>query len=262
MGRLSRPISFGRLLRLSPIGFQTATLLMLDMEKNGPIIRSKVSLHSNVPYAIDRSSNLGFMCLECLRFHIRNSQCRHVLLACGYDAGYTPFLGEFAADKRLANRITLVQGGLHGFKANSDFRTVGFEDVFVHVQGRRSANPSNGTQSIQSVPRIGTPLWVYQNATLERFGQIQVNQENMRIDRPLSVSPEVLDRLAKQKMCYWFYLRGTCDERDCKKGHEQRILNEEEWDALWLLARRGPCFKASRSLTRNCGDRMCIYRHG
>jgi hypothetical protein len=203
---------------------------------------------------------------EALKFHVDNWQCRQILLGCCYDSGYTPFLGQFAADARLSNRIALLQGGLPSSKAKSDFKTVRFDNLFTgkhhpsKQNGKQSPKQVNGVASGPKTPGSGPP-WVYRFAARERFGPVLRDEQGKRIDKILSISPEVAQRFEKRKMCYWFYLRGSCTESQCQNRHEQTPLTNEEWDAVWWLSRKGHCYKAKRS-NGFCENAMCTYSHG
>jgi hypothetical protein len=80
----------------------------------------------------------------------------------------------------------------------------------------------------------------------------------LRYDRPLSVKPDVLKTVEKMGLCFWFYLLGGC--KGCDRVHEvERRLTIEEVDGLWLVARRGECYKKKKG--RVCDDVTCIYGH-
>ncbi len=173
-----------------------------------------------------------------------------MLLACCYDAGYVPFLAEFAGNEQLSKRITIVQGGLP-CELKAGFRTIQFENVFVGKQnGGRSKIPPTGPRAFNSLSR----QYVYQ--TSARFGPVIRDGLRRRMDKQLNVSKDVYEDMAKQGLCHWFYLRGSCFESSCSFSHAQTVLTEQEWNALWLLARRGKC-----RIGRDCGDAVCIYGH-
>ena len=45
-----------------------------------------------------------------MKFYLESPQCRRLILACGHDSGYAPFLGQFFGEG-FAGRITLLEGG-------------------------------------------------------------------------------------------------------------------------------------------------------
>jgi hypothetical protein len=47
---------------------------------------------------------------ELTRFHLRNQNCKQVLLGISHDAGYAPFLDETIRDERTRRTITVIEG--------------------------------------------------------------------------------------------------------------------------------------------------------
>ena len=187
-----------------------------------------------------------------MKFHVESWQCKQVLLACCYDAGYVPFLGQFAADKKLSSRITILQGDPPSSKIAADFKKLHISNVFA------------AKQSLMAIPTAPSqlqvaPLNVYHSGKSQRFGPILRNAEGKRVDRSLSVDQDLVNRLEKFGLCYYLFLRGECRDNMCKRNHQRRPLDDREWNALWLLARKGRCFKARRDIF--CDDAMCVYSH-
>lgn len=178
-----------------------------------------------------------------------------MLLACCYDTGYKPFLAEFAGDERLASRIKILQGGLPS-ELKTDFETVRLDGIFVGERSMESRVAPSGPKEFKP-----TCAGQYRHFRVGRFGPLVRDGLGKRIDRALSVSQEVYDKMAKwgpchQGPCHWFYLKGGCFESSCSYDHTQVRLTDEEWDAVWVVARKGKCKQG-----RNCGDPMCIYGH-
>jgi hypothetical protein len=187
--------------------------------------------------------------LEILKFHANSWQCKHILLGCHYDAGYIPFLGQFAADKRFSNRITLIEGALPVKKKHSGFRTIQLDNVFRIEQRQAVQSPVWQPVSEQHYKSY--------NAKPERLGPV-LRQDGKRIDKPLSVRPQVVKQFERANLCHWLFLRGECREK-CSRIHAYiRPLTDEELDALWFISRRGRCYKL---LKGGCDDDRCIYGH-
>jgi hypothetical protein len=94
------------------------------------------------------------------------------------------------------------------------------------------------------------------------FGRIKRDESGIHRDRPLNVNGNLLQAVRKLDLCYWHYLRGDCTQefKGCKKDHRYpRPLPLETFDALWLLARSGLCYRVRKGSI--CEDEKCIYGH-
>ena len=47
---------------------------------------------------------------ECMRWHLRNHNCKQILLGISHDAGYAPFLEELISTDMERNRVTIIEG--------------------------------------------------------------------------------------------------------------------------------------------------------
>jgi len=47
---------------------------------------------------------------EATRWHLRNINCKQVILGISHDAGYAPFLDEVLRDEETRRRITILEG--------------------------------------------------------------------------------------------------------------------------------------------------------
>jgi len=237
---------FGHLLRGSPIVFRYATSSTLDMERNAPTTKSKAG-----QFTKSYESKTDSVPTEALKFHLDTWQCKHVLVGCHYDAGYVPFLGQFAADKRLSSRITLIEGSLPLRKLkDAGFQTARLARVFDAEQRPAIPNPLSPLTPDQSHKN--------HNAKPDRLGLVLHDERGRRLDRPLRVRAEVIQQFEKANLCHVWFLRGECRKK-CSRNHAFRLLTNEELDALWLLARRGRCYKARKD--GYCDDDRCIYGH-
>ena len=59
------------------------------------------------------------------------------------------------------------------------------------------------------------------------------------------------------KLLGWYYMRGKCD--GCDRNHVPTPFKAREFDCLWVLTRRGLCFKIRKG--KDCDDRKCVYGH-
>jgi hypothetical protein len=173
------------------------------------------------------------------------------MLACCHDSGYAPFLGQFVADKSTLERITLLEGS----PAPPSIKGLGFKKVTQFLSVFAFRGSQNGTYSSpQGAPKF---FYVVPACQFERLGPMLVNNSGIRADRPLNVPQEVVERMKRLNLCHWLFLRGEC--RGCPRNHRHQTLSDVEFDALWLTARQGRCFKNKRE---GCSDPKCIYSHG
>ncbi|KAF8851374.1 hypothetical protein BDZ45DRAFT_679155 [Acephala macrosclerotiorum] len=209
---------------------------------------------------------------EVLAHHIANPLCEHILLACCHDAGYVPVLRQYAAQDSSSSRISLIAsgevradvGGL-GFQTTKCFERLfmcngtvqspkSYADVSAiqlsHTVATKTIAPSNGTNA------PGLPV-----ANCDRLRPILYNAAGKRIDKPLSVSEDLINELKKQNLCSWHYLRADCVQSGCKRNHDwKRPLSSKHYDAMWCIARMGMCYTVKKG--RRCENDQCFYGHG
>lgn len=215
------------------------------------------------------------------------------MIACGYDQGYAPPLGQFAGDKESAERMTLLRGGRQfpGAIRDLGLKSTHFADLFNEVaQPMVSSGPvvsaggvsdytvcdtdmtnggDNGKTSDyvpSGVPaeRVKLSRESYNpQAQWHRLGPLQFDEDGCRVDKPLHYDESTVKRIRKGRLCYWFYLRGRCHNTGgC--SHLYRVLSDSEFDALWWLARQGRCRaseKADENGGKDCEDPLCVYGH-
>lgn len=180
-----------------------------------------------------------------MKFYVESWQCKQVLLACCYDSGYSAFLGQYAAESRFSDRITLVEGGFKMSRLKSTgLKSIRLGDIFTTTEVVERPKSISSTK--------------FPNARPERLGPIQLDTQGKRVDRPLSVRAEVVRQFEKMNLCYGWFLRGECHQV-CYRKHSDQQLNDEEWDALWLVARRGRCYENQKN--KICDNNRCIYGH-
>ncbi|KAL7924344.1 hypothetical protein ACQKWADRAFT_286485 [Trichoderma austrokoningii] len=212
---------------------------------------------------------------ENVKFFVDSPQCKHLVVACGHDTGYAPFLGQFVGDKQVAQRITLLEGTpLPAAIKNLGLKKIRFPSVFNEVtQPTVSPRPAAGSSwssvaAVDSEPKSSvpvTPLSGYRNtkAKSERLGPIVKDDSGRRVDRPLQVKAAIVDRIRVKSLCYYLFLRGECVMPSCSRNHFHPPLSNDEFDALWSLSRQNGCYahrKADRTGS-DCSDVMCVYGH-
>ncbi|KAH7381300.1 hypothetical protein DE146DRAFT_637050 [Phaeosphaeria sp. MPI-PUGE-AT-0046c] len=198
-----------------------------------------------------------FKVQENMKFYLESYQCRHLVLACGHDDGYAPWLGQYVGDKQVAQRITLVEGNPFPAKMKSlGLKTVQFNSIFNNIG---SQTPWNAPSRAQAMTPSNNP-----EANSYRLGPVIIGDKGRRIDKRLHVEKATSDRIKKAWLCYYYYLRGQCTT-PCQKSHMYRPLTPEEFDALWEQARQGRCSrsrKVDRKGGEDCSDALCVYGHG
>ncbi|KAL8665392.1 MAG: hypothetical protein Q9202_002285 [Teloschistes flavicans] len=195
-------------------------------------------------------------------FHIASSRCKHVLLGISHDSGYVPFLSGFAGDVSFRDRITL----LHGYQVSPAIQTLGFPRT-VNFTSVFAPAPVVALQTKMPQPQAATPKqssraakgsFTSPNVDSTKLKPIMTNESGHRIDKPLQVDPSLQQAMARKNLCVWLFLKGHCS--GCVRNHSHRPLSEEEYDALWLVARQGQCFNHRRG--KICLDPTCVYGHG
>jgi hypothetical protein len=137
------------------------------------------------------------------------------------------------------DRLTLIEGDsvASGFQ-QLNLRTTSFQSVFHGMKSKFK---------IEITPQ-----------QLRKLAAPWSNSAGERRDTPLSVNPNLLKDIRSLNLCHWLFLRGEC--RGCERNHSHFPLTDPEFDALWLLARQGPCRTWKQQ--GRCEDGRCIYGHG
>ncbi|KAK7909141.1 hypothetical protein PG985_015019 [Apiospora marii] len=81
---------------------------------------------------------------ENISFFVDCYQCKHLMLACGHDNGYAPFLGHLVANQQVAERITLIKGR-HQLPADIqklEPKTAQFDGVFKGLDPIAATSPN------------------------------------------------------------------------------------------------------------------------
>jgi hypothetical protein len=215
-----------------------------------------------------------------MRWHLRNHNCKQILLGISHDAGYAPFLDEVVGqDDRL--RITIIEGyptvrelaatGVQIMNFNALFRTEKLTDRLISASSPTPPSTWAGVTSIPAAPtatspviRNGTPasLTINKKPTSAQITIPKVNwsPEPRGLDPPITVNATVLDKIKRRtnnnKLCNNHYLRGPCAKgSDCCFEHDYKAT-DEDLKAIAYLTRLNPCTKG-----QDCELEFCIYGH-
>lgn len=214
-----------------------------------------------------------------MRWHLRNHNCKQILLGISHDAGYAPILDEVVSqDDR--SRITILEG----FPTVRELTKLGiqivnFENLFRSdklidrlIQPTSSPVPSTwagvtstapaSDQSTSPITKNGTPALKAQTIIKATTSSPKLNwsPEPRGLDPQIAVNPVVLDKIKRRtnsnKLCNNHYLRGPCAKgSDCCFEHDYKAT-EEDLKAIAYLTRLNPCTKG-----QECELEFCIYGH-
>ena len=211
--------------------------------------------------------------LDSLDLFVSDYQCKHIILGACQDAGYAPFLRNFASDSTKRNKFSLLVGNM----MHASFKDIGFprkplkmEKVFAFQSA------SNNSSSVTNDLSANTGPWKAVSQSLaHKQPQLLVNEKakefadklkpirdsnGKRVDKKLKVDPNS-DYIKVMKManfCGYYYLRGQCDGT-CHRNHILPSLNSHEFDCLWSILRQAYCFKTRKG--KDCEDPLCFYGH-
>ena len=201
-----------------------------------------------------------------------SSQCKHIIFGACHDTGYAPFLGKFAADASIRDRVTLLQG----LEVHPRITALGFKGLLkldTVFAPHRSTTTNNSRSETRSPSSISASLptstarvsagpsngLVNPHPLSERLRPVILNDEGKRVDKTLNIdiASPFIKVLRHIKLCAWYYLRGRCE--GCDKNHVIPPLNAKEFDCLWYVARQGLCYKNRKG--KVCTDELCCYGH-
>ena len=205
-----------------------------------------------------------------MRWHLRNHNCKQVLLGISHDAGCAPFLDEVVMqDDRC--RITIIEGtptvpelaatGLHILNFDNIFRAERLVDhrTSIHMDPRdiHRSSPASRRLSCYSQKRHR------QNPhTSSRPSQASLGSWSPRSRSPYhsQCRRNLLDKIKRRtttnKLCNNHYLRGRCAKGDeCCFEHQYKAT-EEDVKAIAYLARFNPCLNG-----QDCELEFVLWTH-
>jgi len=212
---------------------------------------------------------------ECMRWHLRNHNCKQILLGISHDAGYAPFLDEVVTqDDRC--RITIIEGpptvrelvstGLQILNFNNIFRAEKLVDRLAS-----SPTPPSTWAGVTSIapppaPIAPPPVTTKTNGTTKKLTPVAPIAKPAWVpsprglDPPITVNATVLDKIKRRttnnKLCNNHYLRGPCAKGDeCCFEHQYKAT-DEDLKAIAYLTRLNPCLNG-----QDCELEFCIYGH-
>jgi hypothetical protein len=231
---------------------------------------------------------------ESTKWHLRNFNCKQIILGISHDSGYAPFLDEVVQDDSIRRRITIVEGfptvkdlvniGLHILNLNGTIfrpdklvdRTVMHPSPPPSNHGSATSTPAAVTSTTYAAitghasppPQILLPLATKAPAPPGRKTSIPTKPAAAPwspgprgLDIPLHVSQAALEGLKKRKdsskkLCNNHYLRGPCAKGDaCCFEHDYKP-SREDMVAIAFMARLNPCTSG-----QDCENDNCIYGH-
>ncbi|KAI1453811.1 hypothetical protein F4805DRAFT_442239 [Annulohypoxylon moriforme] len=217
--------------------------------------------------------------IDCARFHLRNFNCKQVVMGISHNSGYGPFLDGLIHNDNTKQRITILEGtptvqaianiGVGIMNCYTLFRN---EKLPSKSPGVRPANPVSNSASYAAVaqtkgaappPEITLPIPLKKTAAPTRTTRPPTPEWNpgpRGFDTPIIVNSAVFDKLKKRtgedKLCNNHFLRGPCSKGDeCRFEHNYNPT-KEEMKVIALFARLNPCTSG-----QDCDVENCIYGH-
>ncbi|KAG9240178.1 C-x8-C-x5-C-x3-H type zinc finger protein-like protein [Calycina marina] len=209
---------------------------------------------------------------ELTRWHLRNQNCKQILLGISHDAGYAPFLDEVVKRDNI-DTMTIMEGiktvrelvatGIKVINFNKIFRSTKLTERITATPntwaGLASKSPPPGLHS----PTVAKTAVAVRKAAAPAQAGVKLNNWNpgpRGLDPVISVNAAVLGeirrRTASNKLCNNHYLRGPCNSGvDCTYEHKHKITKDEK-AAIAFLARLNPCTSG-----QDCDAEDCIYGH-
>ncbi|KAI1766840.1 hypothetical protein GGR53DRAFT_484578 [Hypoxylon sp. FL1150] len=224
------------------------------------------------------------------RFHLRNFNCKLILMGVSHDASYAPYLDHLIHEDTGRQRIIVLEGcpTVEDIVATgitiTSFKTV-FRSDKLRVQTPQIETPTTTTTTTTTVhtmsppqtisyaaitqtkasppPQISLPIPLKKAntpaSTIKPFTPAW-NPGPRGLDPPIQVNATALERLKKRKgsdkLCNNHFLRGPCTKGDdCDFEHNYTPTRDEK-NVIALFARLSPCTKG-----QECDIDNCIYGH-
>lgn len=204
---------------------------------------------------------------------MNNPNCKRSVVACGHDAGYAPFLGQYAGNPHIASRIILLEGGLFRPEIiKLGLQSTKLDGLFCEMRSL-SVHPGSRTSltwaakaSMAGAENCGMGKQVAPGVNRYALkGRLQVVMQNgKRVDKELPVRDDLVRQMLEEKFCFHYFLKGACSMAYCPLKHAYRQqgakLTEEEFDAMCVVARVKLGFHSLKA-GDVCNDQFCLLRH-
>ncbi|KAI9827352.1 MAG: hypothetical protein M1819_006995 [Sarea resinae] len=218
---------------------------------------------------------------EVFKLNLNDCHCRQIILGCSTDNGYARLLEEFATDRDLVEKITLLEGPpferelvtlrniYKSTKFNGLFRT---SKINVYQpQQSQLASPPGILRSVSNImPSLPPPPSTWASAAMQAPAYVASppatpqpttqgvprNKYGERVDPEPKYDRNDVKRIKSLKLCNVHHLRGDCPYGDeCSHDHTYK-LTKSELETLKYIARLAPC-----RYGKECDDPECIYGH-
>ncbi|KAI4867194.1 hypothetical protein F4820DRAFT_414675 [Hypoxylon rubiginosum] len=214
------------------------------------------------------------------RFHLRNFNCKLILMGVSHDVTYAPYLDHLIHDETFKQRIIVLEGCPTVQDIVSTGITItSFKNIFRSDKLRVHSPQSETTQAASPPPsvsyaaitqtkaspppQITLPIPLKRANTPARTVKPPTpawNPGPRGLDPLIQVNSVALERLKKRKggdkLCNNHFLRGPCTKGDeCDFEHNYNPTKDEK-NVIALFARLSPCTKG-----QDCDIDNCIYGH-
>ncbi|KAI1388495.1 uncharacterized protein F4822DRAFT_429114 [Hypoxylon trugodes] len=228
---------------------------------------------------------------ECARFHLRNFDCKQVILGLSHDAACTPTLRKLAQDDDVKPRITVLEGCPKAVEIeDTGISVITFEKIFRSTKlGGHSCKESSSLDGYSYAakakagasppPKITLPIPLKEKGPPKKdVPKATSPQKELQglpapeekatpkwtlaprgLDPPIHPEPAALERVrirhTETKLCNNHYLRGPCETPRCPFEHGYKPTKSEK-EVILYFCRLKPCVRGQL-----CEEEDCPYGH-
>ncbi|KAI1095205.1 hypothetical protein F5B19DRAFT_489749 [Rostrohypoxylon terebratum] len=216
------------------------------------------------------------------KFHLRNINCKRVILGVGHNAGYKPYLEDLMRTEDTEKRLRILEAaptvpaildlGIDVINCHHLFRIEKIVQKFPKLPTIHPLPaPSTGTsyaavaqpKNAPPPPEVKLPIAIKKPASSAQLVlslPMGWNPGPRGLDEPIIIKADVMEKLKKKtgvkKLCNNHFLRGPCAKGDeCIFDHDYKPT-EEEKKVIAYFARLNPCANGQACVAENC-----IYGH-
>lgn len=107
------------------------------------------------------------LCAEAIRWHLKNHNCKQIVVAISFDSGYASFLDEVLRDEESRQRITILEGPpSHRDLLAHRLRTVNLNDDILRVDKLEALPYQNQNQGYSDRRMSNVPMTITPPATI------------------------------------------------------------------------------------------------